>query len=178
MVGEHTSSNHVIEVAQVLGIEAARRTIINEIQYTMKSHDMIIDPRHVMLLGDVMSYKVFLIRRSVTPPASRIFLGRSSWYHALRCCQNEGQCPHAGIFREDHRPSIRCLCVRQKRQYCWCIRKHYHGKPRGKLWDINVRFFSLGMLLAVSRKSYRRPALYSIPPVINKPRRLLFEGAL
>lgn len=24
----------------------------------MKSHDMIIDPRHVMLLGDVMTYKV------------------------------------------------------------------------------------------------------------------------
>lgn len=58
MVGEHTTSNHVIEVAQVLGIEAARRTIVNEVQYTMKSHDMIIDPRHVMLLGDVMSYKV------------------------------------------------------------------------------------------------------------------------
>ncbi|TRM68642.1 hypothetical protein BD626DRAFT_395166 [Schizophyllum amplum] len=57
VVGELTTSNHVIEVAQVLGIEAARRTIINEIQYTMKSHDMIIDPRHVMLLGDVMSYK-------------------------------------------------------------------------------------------------------------------------
>lgn len=60
VIGEHTSSNHVIEVAQVLGIEAARRTIINEIQYTMKSHDMIIDPRHVMLLGDVMTYKVSL----------------------------------------------------------------------------------------------------------------------
>ena len=58
VVGELTTSNHVIEVAQVLGIEAARKTIINEIQYTMKSHDMIIDPRHVMLLGDVMSYKV------------------------------------------------------------------------------------------------------------------------
>ncbi|KAF9485367.1 beta and beta-prime subunits of DNA dependent RNA-polymerase [Pholiota conissans] len=57
VIGEQTTSNHVIEVAQVLGIEAARRTIINEIQYTMKSHDMIIDPRHVMLLGDVMSYK-------------------------------------------------------------------------------------------------------------------------
>ena len=49
---------HVIETAQVLGIEAARRTIINEIQYTMQSHGMSIDPRHVMLLGDVMSYKV------------------------------------------------------------------------------------------------------------------------
>ncbi|KAJ6543970.1 hypothetical protein B0H19DRAFT_1169181 [Mycena capillaripes] len=57
VIGEHTTSNHVIEVAKVLGIEAARRTIINEIQYTMKSHDMIIDPRHVMLLGDVMTYK-------------------------------------------------------------------------------------------------------------------------
>lgn len=58
IIGEQTSSNHVIEVAKVLGIEAARRSIINEIQYTMKSHDMIIDPRHVMLLGDVMTYKV------------------------------------------------------------------------------------------------------------------------
>lgn len=57
IVGEKTTSNHVIEVAQVLGIEAARQTIINEIQYTMKSHGMNIDPRHVMLLGDVMTYK-------------------------------------------------------------------------------------------------------------------------
>lgn len=57
-MGEHTTSNHVIEVAQVLGIEAARSTIINEIQYTMKEHSMNIDPRHVMLLGDVMTYKV------------------------------------------------------------------------------------------------------------------------
>ena len=47
-----------MEVAQVLGIEAARRTIINEIQHTMSAHGMSIDPRHVMLLGDVMSYKV------------------------------------------------------------------------------------------------------------------------
>lgn len=27
----------------------------------MKSHDMNIDPRHVMLLGDVMSYKASLL---------------------------------------------------------------------------------------------------------------------
>ncbi|KAG2125902.1 hypothetical protein BD769DRAFT_1736203 [Suillus cothurnatus] len=57
IVGEATTSNHVIESAKVLGIEAARRTIIDEIQYTMQSHGMSIDPRHVMLLGDVMSYK-------------------------------------------------------------------------------------------------------------------------
>jgi DNA-directed RNA polymerase III subunit RPC1 len=58
IVGEHTSSNHIIEVSQVLGIEASRRTIINEIQYTMESHGMSIDPRHITLLGDVMTYKV------------------------------------------------------------------------------------------------------------------------
>ncbi|KIM21606.1 hypothetical protein M408DRAFT_18355 [Serendipita vermifera MAFF 305830] len=57
IVGEHTVSNHIIEVEKVLGIEAARRTIINEIQYTMSQHGMYIDPRHIMLLGDVMSYK-------------------------------------------------------------------------------------------------------------------------
>jgi DNA-directed RNA polymerase beta' subunit len=65
-VGESTSSNHVIEVEKVLGIEAARKTIINEIQYTMKEYGMNIDPRHVMLLGDVMSYKAgnsLIIRR-------------------------------------------------------------------------------------------------------------------
>lgn len=58
IIGEHTTSNHVMEVEKVLGIEAARRTIINEIQYTMSSHGMSIDPRHVMLLGDVMTYKI------------------------------------------------------------------------------------------------------------------------
>ncbi|KAI0029671.1 beta and beta-prime subunits of DNA dependent RNA-polymerase [Vararia minispora EC-137] len=52
IVGEQATSNHVIETAKVLGIEAARMAIINEIQYTMQSHGMSIDPRHVMLLGD------------------------------------------------------------------------------------------------------------------------------
>jgi len=73
VIGEQTSSNHVIEVAQVLGIEAARQTIINEIQYTMKSHDMIIDPRHVMLLGDVMTYKVGILDLSAREAIMDLF---------------------------------------------------------------------------------------------------------
>lgn len=44
---------------RTLGIEAARSTIINEIQYTMVNHGMSIDRRHVMLLADLMSYKVW-----------------------------------------------------------------------------------------------------------------------
>ncbi|CAG8538395.1 3972_t:CDS:2, partial [Paraglomus occultum] len=57
IVGTQTTCNNVIEVRKVLGIEAARNTIIHEIQYTMSSHGMSIDPRHVMLLGDIMTYK-------------------------------------------------------------------------------------------------------------------------
>eukprot|EP01103_Thecamoeba_quadrilineata_P014630 TRINITY_DN43_c1_g1_i1.p1 TRINITY_DN43_c1_g1~~TRINITY_DN43_c1_g1_i1.p1 ORF type:complete len:1495 (-),score=281.45 TRINITY_DN43_c1_g1_i1:137-4342(-) len=55
--GIHTNSNHIMEVEQVLGIEAARHVIISEIQYTMISHGMSIDYRHVMLLADIMSFK-------------------------------------------------------------------------------------------------------------------------
>ncbi|CAD6884991.1 unnamed protein product [Tilletia caries] len=52
-----TRTNHVMEMEKVLGIEAARKSIYDEIQETMTSHSMNIDPRHVMLLADVMTYK-------------------------------------------------------------------------------------------------------------------------
>lgn len=53
-----TKTNHIIEIEDVLGIEAARQTIINEIRYTMESHgSMKIDIRHVQLLADVMTFK-------------------------------------------------------------------------------------------------------------------------
>ena len=55
--GRNTTSNHVMEVEKTLGIEAARSTIIHEIQYTMSNHGMSIDNRHVMLLADLMSCK-------------------------------------------------------------------------------------------------------------------------
>ncbi|XP_076916369.1 DNA-directed RNA polymerase III subunit 1-like [Bidens hawaiensis] len=55
--GHETTTNHIFEVNSTLGIEAARRSIIKEIQYTMESHGMSIDIRHMMLLADVMTYK-------------------------------------------------------------------------------------------------------------------------
>jgi hypothetical protein len=42
----------------VLGIEAARRAIMDEIKTTMGAHGMSIDERHTMLLADCMTYKV------------------------------------------------------------------------------------------------------------------------
>lgn len=59
--GSKTKSNHVIEVQQTIGIEAARQCIINEIQYTMRNHGMSIDARHMMLLADLMTYRVSII---------------------------------------------------------------------------------------------------------------------
>ncbi|KXJ16487.1 DNA-directed RNA polymerase III subunit RPC1 [Exaiptasia diaphana] len=56
--GTACSSNNTIEVERVLGIEAARQTIMNEIIYTMKNHGMSIDVRHVMLLAELMAFKV------------------------------------------------------------------------------------------------------------------------
>jgi len=53
--GVSTTSNNTLEVALTLGIEAARKTIMNEIRYTMESHGMSIDIRHVMLLADLMT---------------------------------------------------------------------------------------------------------------------------
>lgn len=43
--GIRTKTNNVMEMRTVLGIEAARETIINEMGEVMK--DMDIDPRHV-----------------------------------------------------------------------------------------------------------------------------------
>ena len=57
IVGEQTKSNHIIEMKSVLGIEAARSSICKEVSTVMKEHGMNVDPRHIMLLGDVMTYK-------------------------------------------------------------------------------------------------------------------------
>ncbi|AGO12592.1 AaceriAER252Cp [[Ashbya] aceris (nom. inval.)] len=57
VVGYKTKTNHFLEVYEVLGIEAARTSIIDEIDYTMSNHGMSVDPRHIQLLGDVMTYK-------------------------------------------------------------------------------------------------------------------------
>ena len=68
--GTLTRSTHIMEVEKALGIEAARQTIMDEIQYTMGQHGMDIDSRHVCLLADVMSFRgdiLGITRRPYTP---------------------------------------------------------------------------------------------------------------
>lgn len=54
VIGTKARTNSVMECRDVLGIEAARTTIANEIGEVMG--DMGIDPRHMQLLADVMTY--------------------------------------------------------------------------------------------------------------------------
>lgn len=55
VIGTQCTTNSVLECRDVLGIEAARTTIASEIATVMG--DMNIDPRHMDLLADVMTYK-------------------------------------------------------------------------------------------------------------------------
>ena len=55
--GHKVSCNHVASVEKALGIEAARATIIAEIQGIMKAYSLSIDIRHVTLLADVMTHR-------------------------------------------------------------------------------------------------------------------------
>ncbi|XP_068619415.1 DNA-directed RNA polymerase III subunit RPC1 [Battus philenor] len=53
--GTKTTSNNILEVYQTLGIEAAKSTIISEIQAVMAGHGMAVDRRHVELLAAQMT---------------------------------------------------------------------------------------------------------------------------
>lgn len=53
----HCISNNILEVEKVLGIEAARITIINEIKTTFGGHGIQVDIRHLNLIADLMTVK-------------------------------------------------------------------------------------------------------------------------
>jgi DNA-directed RNA polymerase subunit A' len=48
-------TTHLHEIAEVLGIEAARNAIVRELYYILKSNKLDVDIRHVMLLADAMT---------------------------------------------------------------------------------------------------------------------------
>ncbi|KAF8563861.1 hypothetical protein P879_06895 [Paragonimus westermani] len=55
VVPEQTRSNNILEIEQVLGVEAARRVVIEELLSVMEGHGVEVNVRHVMLLADVMT---------------------------------------------------------------------------------------------------------------------------
>jgi DNA-directed RNA polymerase subunit A" len=52
-----TSTNDIFEIETVLGIEAARNAIINEISKTLGEQGLSVDIRHIMLVSDMMTHQ-------------------------------------------------------------------------------------------------------------------------
>lgn len=55
--GLYTTTNHVIEVENILGVEAARTQVSAEISNIMTAYGIGIDSRHLLLLSDIMTFK-------------------------------------------------------------------------------------------------------------------------
>src|SRR3989338_2816470 len=52
---EKTITNDIIEIAQILGIEAARQSVINEVKKVIDAQGLNVDIRHIMLVADTMT---------------------------------------------------------------------------------------------------------------------------
>jgi DNA-directed RNA polymerase subunit A" len=52
---KRTTTNDVFEIQEVLGIEAARQAIINEVYKVIENQGLNVDIRHIMLVADIMT---------------------------------------------------------------------------------------------------------------------------
>ncbi len=81
-----TVSNNIFEIKSILGIEAARRAIINEAQNVINEQGLDIDVRHIMLVADLMTTdgNVRGITRSGITGEKESVLARASFETPLR----------------------------------------------------------------------------------------------
>ena len=52
---KRTTTNDVFEIESILGIEAARQSVINEVFKVIENQGLNVDIRHLMLVSDMMS---------------------------------------------------------------------------------------------------------------------------
>ena len=52
---DRTTTNDIFEIEKVLGIEAARQSIINEVSKVIDEQGLNVDLRHIMLISDIMT---------------------------------------------------------------------------------------------------------------------------
>ena len=81
-----TISNDIHEVSTVLGIEAARNVIIGEAIKTMQQQALDVDIRHVMLVGDIMTFsgEVKSIGRYGIAGAKTSILARAAFEETIK----------------------------------------------------------------------------------------------
>ncbi|MBW2980557.1 DNA-directed RNA polymerase subunit A'' [Candidatus Woesearchaeota archaeon] len=83
---ERTTTNNIFEVESVLGIEAARQAIINEVFKVIESQGLNVDIRHIMLVADTMcaSGKIKGITRYGIVSEKASVLARASFETPIR----------------------------------------------------------------------------------------------
>ena len=77
---KHCKSNNIGEIYSTLGIEAARDSIIYELDYTFKEHSIQVDKRHLGLISDLMTFKGYVYgfqRYGVIKEKDSVFLNSS-----------------------------------------------------------------------------------------------------
>ena len=52
-----TTSNDLIEILKVLGIEAVRMTLINELRFVLNAYGIYVNYRHLSTLCDIMTQR-------------------------------------------------------------------------------------------------------------------------
>jgi DNA-directed RNA polymerase II subunit RPB1 len=57
---KRTHSNDIIEILKVLGIEAVRMSLINELRFVLSSYGIYVNYRHLSTLCDVMTQRGIL----------------------------------------------------------------------------------------------------------------------
>jgi DNA-directed RNA polymerase subunit A" len=83
---KRTTTNDIYETEKVLGIEAARDVIIKEALKTMQEQGLDIDIRHVMLVGDIMTFRgdVRSIGRYGVAGAKTSILARAAFEETIK----------------------------------------------------------------------------------------------
>jgi DNA-directed RNA polymerase subunit A" len=81
-----TTSNDIHEITRVLGIEAARNVIINEALKTMQEQGLDVDIRHIILVGDIMTFtgEVKSIGRYGVAGAQTSILARAAFEETIK----------------------------------------------------------------------------------------------
>ena len=93
-----TTTNNIHEIGEVLGIEAARQSIINEAQNTLSEQGLSVDVRHIMLVADIMTSEGVVKsigRHGISGEKSSVlaraafeetgWTTNTSWYRFCRC---------------------------------------------------------------------------------------------
>ena len=77
---KHCTSNNTSEILNTLGIEAARKSIIHELNDTFAGHSIHVDQRHLGLISDLMTFKGTVLgfqRFSMIKMKDSVFLNSS-----------------------------------------------------------------------------------------------------